>query len=124
MVAVIVVFAGVVLLSVFGPTLVDEDGEHSVAMFVKAALWAYKDENGHAPERFVSIEPYLRELTRWPCSITEAGTDYYHVEILGKDRTYYVDIEYRVDMHGEIEKYYVASIRSNRDGKRIPDEGR
>ena len=119
--AVIVVLIALLLLSVFAPTVVDGDGEDSAAMFVSAALWAYKDENGHAPENLVSIQSFLRESTRWTCSITEARADHYHVEMSGKYRTYYLDVEYRVNTRGEIEKYHVASIRSNRGGERIRD---
>ena len=121
--AVIVLLIALLLLSVLAPTMVDGDGEESPAIFVSAALWAYKDEHGHAPENLVSIQSFLRESTRWTCSITEARADHYDVEMSGKYRTYYLDVKYSVNKRGEIEKYHVASIRSTRGRERIPDNG-
>lgn len=123
MVAVLAVLAvlaiGVVMMSVFGPTVIDGNRKHSVGMLIETALWAYKDENGHAPESLVEIQPFLERATGWACRITEPKADQYQIEMHGGHRTYYVDIEYRADHEGKMEEYRVVSIDSRRRDKRV-----
>ena len=108
-----------VLASVFLPTLVDEEGEHSVAISLKSALSAFRQNHGRNPARFTELEPLLEEITRWECNITEANADRYEIEMFGKYKKYYVDLEYKADEQGKMERYHVVDIRSSPLGKRL-----
>ena len=92
--SVVVATAGVLLLSVVGPTVVDGDGEDSAAMFIKAALWAYKDQNGHVPRDFVEVLPFLERIARTECSIDRLQGDRYRVQLCARQRMYDIDVQY------------------------------
>lgn len=106
------------LLSVLLPAMVDGQREHSVAITLKSALSAFRRDHGRDPIRFNELEPLLEEITRWECRIEEGGADHYMIAMSGNHKTYCVDLEYRVDNQGKMEKYHVVDIRVSRVSKR------
>jgi len=113
----VVAVGGVLLFSVTAPTVVDGNGEDSAAMFVKAALWAYKDQNGHVPRDFVDVLPFLNRMARSDCSINKLERDRYQVRVNARQRIYDIEVEYIGDPDTNTEEYHVLDIRHHPIGK-------
>lgn len=109
--SVVVTATGVLLLSIVAPTVVDGDGEDSVALFVNGALCAYKNENAQVPANFVDVLPFLKSITRDDCSIEKLSGDRYHVRLYALHRAYDIEIQYLGDPDTGREEYHVIDIR-------------
>lgn len=112
----VVLLLALLMISIFAPTVADKSGEHSAAIILKSAFSSYRNKHGRSPQTIVELEPFLEESTRRDCTITEPEAGHYHVEMCAEHRVFHVDVEYRLNRKGQVERYHVGNIRTERNG--------
>ena len=90
-------------------------GPSAYASLIRNALAACRQEQGVFPQSFLEVEPFLELSTRTDCRITQNTQDTYRVEMpLSTSRVYDIEVTYRVDCDGLLEKYNVRVVSCKR----------